>query len=260
MARSKHILPFLLEGAVQEIDFGSSSESWNRLTSFVNIQLAPGGAGASTFTVDAPLQKVPGALLSIHLLDDNGLSLTVQLGSLALDDEFEDLVLINGKHSVLLMWNGEKWVVLSQAIEDFTGGTLSSVTTFENRVIFEQRVRFESYVFEKQLVPVNTGDNDNVITTSNILRKIMTCDPSQARAKATDTAANIISAVFGSNSQDNDSFDFTFINESTTSGATVTLSGGTDVTFVGNTVVDPETSATFRCRRVSATTVTIYRL
>jgi len=158
------------------------------------------------------------------------------------------------------MWNGEKWVVLSQALEDFTGGSLSSITTFSNRVIFEGRARFEGLVFTEQNSELSTPDSDADITTSQILRRIITCDPSQARAKSTPSATDIVTGVFGTSSEDNDSYDFTLINESSTSGATVTLSGGTDVTFVGNTVVDPETSATFRFRRASSTTVSVYRL
>jgi len=132
MPRSKHILPFLLEGAVQEIDPATSTESWNQLTSFVNID----NTVVCAFTVGSPLQKVPGALLSIIKENANGADVNITLTD-ELDDEFKTIVLGQIDNSVLLMWNGEKWQVLAQSIEgeaSFAGGTVSGATTFSNAV------------------------------------------------------------------------------------------------------------------------------
>lgn len=134
MARSKHILPFLLEGAVQELDSASANTSWNQLTSFVNIA----STGAMDFTVGEPLQKVPGALLSIVKENIATGAISVKTSTLALDDEFDTIILTEVDHSCLLMWNGEKWVPLTIATgvgtSTFNGGTVTNATTFSNAV------------------------------------------------------------------------------------------------------------------------------
>ena len=134
MARSKHILPFLLEGAVQELDSASSNTAWNQLTSFVNIA----STGAMDFTVGEPLQKVPGALLSIVKENTAAGAISVKTADLALDNEFDTIILTEVDHSCLLMWNGEKWIPLSIAVgganSTFTGGTVTNATTFSNAV------------------------------------------------------------------------------------------------------------------------------
>jgi len=142
MARSKHILPFLLEGAVQEIDAATATESWNQLTSFVNIA----NTVACAFTVGSPLQKVPGALLSIIKENSDGADVTITLTD-ELDDEFETVVLGQMDNSVLFMWNGEKWQVLAQSIEGeatFTGGTISGASTFQSTLTVEGAASFTS--------------------------------------------------------------------------------------------------------------------
>ena len=133
MPRSKHILPFLLEGDVQEIDSASSNQAWNQLTSFVNI----GNTSNINFTVGEPSQKVPGALLSIIKENSNAADITVKLDTLALDNEFDDIVLGEQDNCVLLMWNGIKWVVLGQFLGgSFTGGSVTGATTFSGNVGF----------------------------------------------------------------------------------------------------------------------------
>lgn len=248
MARSKHILPFLLEGEVQEIDSLSSNTSWNRLTSFVNVNV---DSLSHEFAVDTPLQKVPGALLSIHKQGDNG-QLIVKLTTLALDDEFDTLALNDGNHSLLLMWNGEKWVVLSQSIEFYQGGTMSTNTTFTGTV------RFANTVTTNQDAPPVAANNDDDLESDDVVSRIVVCTPTAARSKSTEDAATLNSAC--GFILDDQAFDFTFINKGTASGATVTLSGGTGVTFEGSSVIDEGTSATFRIRRTSATSSVIYRL
>ena len=133
MARSKHILPFLLEGDVQEINSASTNQAWNQLTSFVNIA----NTANIDFTVGQPLQKVPGALLSIIKENSNAADITVKLSTLAIDDEFSTIVLGEQDNSVLLMWNGLKWVVLGQYLGgSFTGGAVTGATTFSGNVGF----------------------------------------------------------------------------------------------------------------------------
>jgi hypothetical protein len=153
MARSKHILPFLLEGAVQEIDSASSNQAWNQLTSFVNI----GNTANINFTVGEPSQKVPGALLSIIKENSNAADITVKLSTLALDDEFDDIVLGEQDNCVLLMWNGTKWVVLGQFLGgSFTGGSVTGATTFGSTVRFNGNVGFYNNAPVAQ--PANDAD------------------------------------------------------------------------------------------------------
>ena len=154
MPRSKHILPFLLEGAVQEIDSATATESWNQLTSFVNIA----NTVACAFTVGSPLQKVPGALLSIIKENSDGADVTITLTD-ELDDEFETVVLGQMDNSVLFMWNGQKWQVLAQSIEGaatFTGGTVSGATTFQSTVRINGNVGFYNNAPVAQ--PANDAD------------------------------------------------------------------------------------------------------
>lgn len=135
MPRSKHILPFLLEGDVQEINSATTNQAWNQLTSFVNIA----NTAAIDFTVGEPLQKVPGALLSVIKENADASDITVKLSTLAIDDEFDDIVLEEQDNCVLLMWNGLKWVVLGQFLSvtsTFTGGTVTGATTFSGNVGF----------------------------------------------------------------------------------------------------------------------------
>jgi hypothetical protein len=112
-----------------------------------------------------------------------------------------------------------------------------------------------------------TADSTAVVTAANVLTGIVKCTPSTARSKATDTAANFVSGLgLGA---DNDSFDFSFLNLSTTGGDNVTLTAGTGVTIVGNAIIaardDTDNAISvgvghFRIRRTGATAVTLYRL
>jgi hypothetical protein len=155
MPRSKHILPFLLEGDVQEINSATTNQAWNQLTSFVNIA----NTAAIDFTVGEPLQKVPGALLSIIKENSNVADITVKLSTLALDDEFDDIVLGEQDNCVLLMWNGLKWVVLGQFLSvtsTFTGGTVTGATTFNSTVRINGNVGFYNQAPVAQ--PATTAD------------------------------------------------------------------------------------------------------
>ena len=230
----------------------AANTSWNRLTSFVNINIA--GGGDYEFSVSSPLQNVPGAILSIHKEQDNG-SLEVKLGSLALDDEFEDLTLNEGSHSVLLMWNGEKWVVLSQAIESFQGGSVGNIVTFTNIA------RFRNITSFRQQGPTVLANDDDAITADELDgQNLFTITPTVARSKALPSAFDGNQEILGTASANNDSVDFTIINLGSASGATLTLTAGTGITLVGSAVVDEGTSATFRWRKTGTSAAVVYRV
>ena len=112
-----------------------------------------------------------------------------------------------------------------------------------------------------------TADSTAVVTAANIATGIIKCTPTADRSKATDTAANIISAL--SLDKDNDAADFSFINLATDGASAVTLTGGTGVTFVGRAVIMAQDAAEnaisegvaqFRVRRTGAAAVTVYRI
>jgi hypothetical protein len=78
--------------------------------------------------------------------------------------------------------------------------------------------------------------------------------PTVARILTLDTAANIITNLTGS--VDNSNFEITIVN---LAAFDVTLAAGTGVTIVGRAVIN-NGSATFRVRRLTATTVEVKRL
>jgi len=98
------------------------------------------------------------------------------------------------------------------------------------------------------------SDAAATLTAAQLIGGEFTITPTVARILTTDTAANIISALSGS--VDNSNFEFTVIN---LAAFDVTIALGTDVTLVGNMVVN-DGSATFRARRLTSSTVSITRL
>ena len=130
-------------------------------------------------------------------------------------------------------------------------------------------MRHASYpqVIKYQGAPANTDDGTAVVSAANILTGIVTCTPTADRSKATDTAANLISGL--SLTADQDAFDFSLINLTTDGQDNVTLTGGTDVSLVGNMVIHAQDAADdavsigvgrFRVRRTGSSAVTIYRI
>ena len=123
-------------------------------------------------------------------------------------------------------------------------------------------------VIKYQGTPATTDAGTAVVTAANILTGIVTCDPGGDHAKATDTAANLISGL--SLNADGDGFDFVFINLGEDSeNRDITLSGGTNVAVVGNMhISSPDTadasiasgSAQFTIKRSGSSAVIVYRI
>tara|TARA_R110000796_G_scaffold10289_1_gene34315 strand:- start:1495 stop:2949 length:1455 start_codon:yes stop_codon:yes gene_type:complete len=112
-------------------------------------------------------------------------------------------------------------------------------------------------VVKAQVTQAVVLDGTTVITGAEMLTGIATCTPAGSRSKSTDTASNIITAL--NLTADNDSVDWIFINlASATNGVTIT--GGAAVSVIGNMIVDANTSGMFRVRRISSSTVTLYRI
>ena len=136
---------------------------------------------------------------------------------------------------------------------DFTD-VLDSVVVKNNRVIHQPDV-------------ATSADDTAVVSAANVLTGIVQCTPTADRSKASDTAANFISSL--GLTEDDDAFDFSFINLATDGASAVTLTAGTGVTLVGRMVIMGQDAAEdavaegvaiFRIRRTSATTVTMYRV
>lgn len=109
------------------------------------------------------------------------------------------------------------------------------------------------------------ADDTAIITGAFIAKQILEMTPGDARSKATDTGANLISAL--SLTSNGDSVDFFIINLDTTTDHILTITAGSNVTLVGAMTVDPKVagedtsgSAMFRLRRTSSTAATLYRL
>lgn len=108
----------------------------------------------------------------------------------------------------------------------------------------------------KEIIVSNTAlaDAAATLTAAEILGRLFTITPTIARIQTTDTAVNILGAmpahIDGSN------FQFTISN---LAAFDVTLAAGTDVTLVGDMVLNNE-SGTFMVYRTSATEVTLVRL
>jgi hypothetical protein len=131
---------------------------------------------------------------------------------------------------------------------------LDSVVVKNNRVIHQPDV-------------ATSADDTAVVSAANVLTGIVQCTPTADRSKASDTAANFISSL--GLTEDDDAFDFSFINLATDGTSAVTLTAGTGVTLVGRMVIMGQDAAEdavaegvaiFRIRRTSATTVTMYRV
>jgi hypothetical protein len=92
------------------------------------------------------------------------------------------------------------------------------------------------------------------LTAAQLIGGEFTITPTVARIQTLDTAANIISALSGS--VDGSNIEFTIVN---LAAYDVTIATAAGVTLVGNMVIN-DGSATFRIRRLSASTVSVTRL
>ena len=103
---------------------------------------------------------------------------------------------------------------------------------------------------------VNTALSDAAatLTAAQLIGGEFTITPTVARIQTLDTAANIISALSGS--VDGSNFTFAIVN---LAAFDVTVATAAGVTLVGNMAVNNGT-ATFRARRLSASTISVTRL
>ena len=168
------------------------------------------------------------------------------------------------KRSVNLLRNAMD-PVMAMNVSTLTAASGVTVTTGGLTVTAGHTALRGTGFSKHQGAQATSADSTAAVTGANIFAGIIQCTPGAARAKATDTAANIISAC--GLTADNDSHDFAFINLATTASYIVTLSAGANVTLVGAMTIDPYVagedtsgSAMFRFRRTSATAGTLFRM
>ena len=98
------------------------------------------------------------------------------------------------------------------------------------------------------------ADADATLTGAQMSGGLFTIAPSLARTLTTDTAVAILAAIPGN--VDGSHFEFTIVN---IGSITATLSAGVGVTLVGVGTVTTAASGTWKVRRNSSTTVSVFR-
>jgi hypothetical protein len=100
---------------------------------------------------------------------------------------------------------------------------------------------------------------DATLTIAELLTRIVTATSASAVALTLPTGTLTDAGVLGGTLPVGYSFDWSVINLGSSSGA-VTMTAGTDHTYVGAAVVAIATSARFRTRRTAANTYVTYRI
>jgi len=100
------------------------------------------------------------------------------------------------------------------------------------------------------------------LTIAQLLTYIITSAPSSAINLTLPTGTLSDTGINGAGqvSANNTSFDWSIINTSSTTGATVTILAGTAHTIVGSATVAIGTSARFRTRKTATNTFVTYRI
>ena len=104
---------------------------------------------------------------------------------------------------------------------------------------------------------VAAGDEATVLTGDQCIHSIVTMTPTAARAVTTPVAADILAAM--EEKRVGSTFEVTIVNLASATHAITFTAGATGVTVTGLATVAANTSATFKGRVASATTVVFYR-
>lgn len=123
--------------------------------------------------------------------------------------------------------------------------TLGSVTS-NSRTVFRKG---DGGFIKTQTSPISLSDSNHTLTLSELFTEILRMTPSTSRTLTLPTAADIVSGISGA--QVSDSFDFSIINESSTSS--IILSSGTGGSIVGNDTVVNSASGRYRLRITNVT-------
>lgn len=137
----KNVLPFFLNGGVQDVTSGSSNVEWNGSSSFVNISASE--ARTISFGVADPSGRPvkPGTMVVVMKTDNNANAITVD-PSPDMEAAADTFVLDVQNQTCLLMFKAPhgsntrgEWVMLaSDTSSSFDGGTVNSATIFLSSV------------------------------------------------------------------------------------------------------------------------------
>lgn len=103
-----------------------------------------------------------------------------------------------------------------------------------------------------------TATTTATLTAAQVTSGVLVASPGTSAATYTLPTATLLNARL-TNMNINQSFDLTFVNLGTSSGA-LTISAGTGITLVGSATVAITSSATYRFRKTSATAYSVYRV
>ena len=145
----KNVLPFFLNGGVQDLGNDATNAAWDGKSSFVNAI----ASGAKDFTLGVagpdgrPVK--PGTMVVVMKTDANSHAITVKLAA-DIEAEAGDVELNGDNQTCLLMFKAPfgandkgEWVILAKdADTTFTGGTVGANTVFSGDVEIEGNVGF----------------------------------------------------------------------------------------------------------------------
>lgn len=137
----KNVLPFFLNGGVQDVPAGTGNVQWNGSSSFVNISAT--AARTLSFGVTDPSGKPvkPGTMVVVMKTDNNANAITVD-PSPDMEVDAGTFVLSSQNQTCLLMFKAPygtntkgEWVMLaSDTSSAFNGGLVANATIFNDLV------------------------------------------------------------------------------------------------------------------------------
>ena len=147
----KNVLPFFLNGGVQDLGNDATNTAWDGKSSFVNAI----ATGAKDFTLGVagpdgrPVK--PGTMVVVMKTDANSHAITIKLAA-DIEGDAGDVELNGDNQTCLLMFKAPfgandkgEWVILAKdADTTFTGGTVGANTVFSGDVEIEGSVGFYS--------------------------------------------------------------------------------------------------------------------
>lgn len=147
---------------------------------------------------------------------------------------------------------------IQAAIQLLAYGTTSTPTN--NAGILTNSI-FGKIIYRIQPNPT-TINTSATLTIAQLLTYIIVSTPTAAINLTLPTGSLSDTGIQGAGqvSPNNTSFDWSIINTSSTSGATITLLPGTAHTIVGSATIAIGTSARFRTRKTATNTFVTYRI
>lgn len=179
----KNVLPFFLNGGVQDVVSGTSNVEWNGSSSFVNIS-ASGNRTLSFGVTDPSGRPVkPGTMVVVMKTDNNANAITVD-PSPDMEVDAGTFVLDVQNQTCLLMFKAPygsntkgEWVMLaSDTCSAFDGGTVSNPTLFVSAVGVSGDLAVSGSVgfFGKAATPVTSATATPTGTTEEKVNGVIT--------------------------------------------------------------------------------------